>query len=286
MVVPSGEGGRTRNFATTKPRIWVLGVFLFFGIVIGTILAVLYTPLGYYLPIRNSQIEQRYGKEILATKERVNALAGELLTLKDYNNQLKKALGDRGDSLAMREPPPSVMASENVVDSAEAIVTSGLEMAGDEPQAEGDFTIAPDSYYNAVVTNGEGFRASFPLVAPSDGIQTQGFDPSRNHFGIDYAVKRGTPVHAATDGYVVFSGWTYDDGNMMTIAHGGGYLTVYKHNSVLLKSPHTFVRRGEAIALSGDTGKRSEGPHLHFEVWKDGLTVDPKEFLLAASSIQ
>ena len=138
MVVPSGEGGKTRSYATTKPVIWLLCIFLFFGMMIGTILAVLYTPLGYYLPIRNSQIEQRYGKEILATKERVSALAAEVLTLKDYNNQLRKALGDRGDSIAMNEPPPSMLLSERDVDSSEVLAASGSEITGSEPPPEGD----------------------------------------------------------------------------------------------------------------------------------------------------
>ena len=115
---------------------------------------------------------------------------------------------------------------------------------------------------------------------------TQGFDADHRHYGIDYATKTGTPVYAATDGYVVFSGWTYDDGNMIILSHGGGYLTVYKHNQLLLRTEHAFVKRGEMIAESGSSGKTSSGPHLHFEVWKDGLPRDPQEFLLVAPKIQ
>jgi len=93
-------------------------------------------------------------------------------------------------------------------------------------------------------------------------------------------------VFAASDGYVVFSAWTYDDGNMIVLSHGDSYLTLYKHNQLLLTSSHAYVKRGELIAQSGSTGQTSSGPHLHFEVWKNGLPQDPQEYLLAVSKIQ
>jgi murein DD-endopeptidase MepM/ murein hydrolase activator NlpD len=136
-----------------------------------------------------------------------------------------------------------------------------------------------------MVTSQEGFRAAFPLVLPSEGYVAQGFDPAKKHFGIDYATRRGTPVYAAAEGYVMFSGWTYDDGNMVIVSHGGGYSTVYKHNQSLLVNPRTFVKRGEILGLAGTSGRTSLGPHLHFELWKDGIPVDPGEFLLSQPPI-
>jgi murein DD-endopeptidase MepM/ murein hydrolase activator NlpD len=79
---------------------------------------------------------------------------------------------------------------------------------------------------------------------------------------------------------VLFAGWTYDDGNMLIIAHGGGYATVYKHLQTLLKSTLNSVKRGEPIALLGSSGRTSMGPHLHFEVWHNGVPEDPNESLL------
>lgn len=121
---------------------------------------------------------------------------------------------------------------------------------------------------------------------PVEGIVTQGFDPSRGHFGLDIAARKGTPIYAATDGSVVFAGWTFDDGNMLMISHGDGYMTVYKHAQSLIKTAHMTVKRSEPIAFVGTTGKTSLGPHLHFEVWKDGVARDPSEFLLSPSRIQ
>jgi murein DD-endopeptidase MepM/ murein hydrolase activator NlpD len=134
--------------------------------------------------------------------------------------------------------------------------------------------------YAVVVTRAEAPKSRLPLIVPAEGYVTQRFDPENNHFGIDFAGKRGTPVFAAADGSVLFSGWTYDDGNMLIIAHGGGYVTVYKHNQTLLRTSQTRVTRGEPIALLGTSGRTSLGPHLHFEVWKDGIPQDPDQYLL------
>jgi murein DD-endopeptidase MepM/ murein hydrolase activator NlpD len=129
-------------------------------------------------------------------------------------------------------------------------------------------------------------QASFPLLAPAQGYLTEDFDPARRHFGLDFAGRTGNPIHAPADGYVIFAGWTFDGGNMMMLSHGSGYLTVYKHTQSLLKSEHAYVRRGDVIALVGSTGNTSSGPHLHFELWRDGVPLDPKEFLLTTPRVQ
>ncbi len=127
--------------------------------------------------------------------------------------------------------------------------------------------------------------SSLPTLMPVDGFISQKFFqdhlfPERSHLGIDLAGKTGAVVNAATAGRVVFSGWTTNYGNCMMIYHSNGYLTFYGHNHVNLKSADEDVERGESIALLGNTG-RSSAPHLHFEIWKEGVPVDPLELLQA-----
>jgi murein DD-endopeptidase MepM/ murein hydrolase activator NlpD len=238
-----------------------------------------------YIPIKNPELELRYGRQILETQQRLNELARDVLVLRDYNQQLRKALGefDRKDTSAEKTVISRTSEHHNEPASYESGYTGGAEDLPDSNSAYGDYD---SGSVGTVLASQTGFRGAFPILAPAEGFVTQGFDLSRRHFGIDYAVKRGTPVYAATDGYVVFAEWTYDDGNMIILSHGGGYLTVYKHNQLLLRSSHAFVKRGELIAQSGSTGQTSSGPHLHFEVWKDGLPQDPQEYLLTAPKIQ
>jgi len=123
---------------------------------------------------------------------------------------------------------------------------------------------------------------NIPSQAPVDGLMTQRMiDDShvwqKNHYGIDIAVKEGEPVLAAASGRIIFSGWTYDLGNLIIIYHGDGYFTHYGHHQINLMQTHGIVKRGDVIALAGSTGI-SSGPHLHFEIWKDGRVIDPLEF--------
>jgi len=287
LLVPQGEGGRRRSFFASRLRLWVFG-FLAFAFLSTLVVALfVYTPVAMYIPIKNPELELRYGRQILETQQRLNELARDVLVLRDYNQQLRKALGefDSKDTSAEKTVTSKTSEYHNEPASDESGYTSGAgdPSGGNDPY--GDYDSGSGSV-GTILTSQAGFRGAFPIIAPAEGFVTQGFDQSRRHFGIDYAVKRGTPVYAATDGYVVFAEWTYDDGNMIILSHGGGYLTVYKHNQLLLRSSHAFVRRGELIAQSGSTGQTSSGPHLHFEVWKDGLPQDPQEYLLTIPKIQ
>ena len=128
----------------------------------------------------------------------------------------------------------------------------------------------------------DGYLASLraPSLPPLDGVVSRGFAPARGHYGLDLAADAGTPVLAAGDGTVVLADWTQDGGLTVAVQHAGGYLSVYKHNSRLLRRPGDRVRSREALALSGNSGEITSGPHLHVEVWRDGRAQDPATFFL------
>ena len=98
------------------------------------------------------------------------------------------------------------------------------------------------------------------------------------HAGIDFAGAPGTRVLAVADGVVSYAGRDRGYGKLVEITHGGGYVTRYAHNASVLVQPGHTVRRGDAIALMGSTG-RSTGPHVHFEVLRDGRPVNPMSFV-------
>lgn len=125
---------------------------------------------------------------------------------------------------------------------------------------------------------------NIPSVPPVKGMITQRFDAGMpelftdQHKGIDIACREGTPVHAAASGWIVFSGWTLGLGNTVIISHGSGYVTVYGHNSINLVRNRQSVERGQRIALSGNSGY-SSGPHLHFEILRNGQAMDPSLYI-------
>ena len=288
IVVPVEEGGKTRSFRTSRRTIAAL---VFLGVcatVAATLAALVYTPVALYVPIPNPGLEQKYGRQILDMQQRLNALTAEVVLVRDYNAQVRKALGEdlvRDTSAGRNLPKLKPSDRRESALPARELGHSGTRETSPGPEPVMDEESSPATYASVVSVTGPA-RTAFPLLTPVEGFLTQGFDPSRNHFGIDIAAQRGTPVYAPGDGVVLFAGWTYEDGNMLIIAHGGGYATVYKHNQTLLKNTLNAVKRGEPIALLGSTGKTSAGHHLHFEVWRNGVPQDPNDFLLVPARAQ
>ena len=108
---------------------------------------------------------------------------------------------------------------------------------------------------------------------------TAKFDPENKHYGIDIVSNKDEPVKAIADGTVIFSSWTLDDGNVIAIQHRENLISVYKHNSTLTKELGDFITAGDIVAIIGNTGELTSGPHLHFELWFDGAAVNPEEFI-------
>ena len=133
---------------------------------------------------------------------------------------------------------------------------------------------------NAFTLNQGGAELGIPqLISPIEGIITGGFDKVTNHFAVDIAAASNTPVKTCYEGTVIFADWTSETGNIIIVQHENNLLSAYKHNSALLKEVGEFVRSGEAIAIIGNSGENSTGPHLHFELWFEGAPIDPQNFI-------
>ena len=117
------------------------------------------------------------------------------------------------------------------------------------------------------------------FFSPIKGDITQTLNFEENHFAIDIAADIGTPVKSILDGKILFSEWSVDTGHVIIVDHGDNIVSVYKHNSKSLKEQNDFVQAGEVIAYSGNQGSLSSGPHLHFELWKNGTPIDPEPLL-------
>jgi len=285
LVTSLGKGRSARAFRVSRLGLVLMGALAVLAIVGLTLAVLMFTPAAMYVPLPNPILEQRYGEQIRETQVRLNDLAEQVLLLSDYNAQLRKALGEgsTGDSMMFTDSP-SILADTGSVPQAFAATRPDTSSA---PAASEQYDIMTATAPGIVAVGEEtSGNSRLPLIMPAEGFVSQLFDPGRGHFGMDIAARRGTPVIAPADGHVVFAGWTYEDGNMMILAHGRGYMTVYKHNQSVLRNAQEFVRRGEAIALLGTSGRTSQGPHLHFEVWRDGLPRDPRLYLIARTTAQ
>jgi len=137
--------------------------------------------------------------------------------------------------------------------------------------------VAQEDKYNVLETAGT--QMEFALFPPVKGTISEKYNLKSRHYAVDVVVAKNAPIKAAADGRVIFSEWSAATGYVMIIEHNYGLLSVYKHNSSLTKEQGDFVRSGEVIALAGSSGELSTGPHLHYELWKDGNPVNPSDYI-------
>lgn len=122
--------------------------------------------------------------------------------------------------------------------------------------------------------------ANYLFFSPIKGIITESFNMPEEHYGVDVVAKKDALIKSTLDGTVIYSGFTPSEGYILQIQHDNNLISIYKHNSSVLKKMGDKVKSGEAIAVIGNTGELSKGPHLHFELWHNGLPINPEEFIV------
>jgi len=283
VIVPSGDSAHTRTFSLS--RLGIIGALTAIGVLLVALIlvVVIYTPAGRLLPISHPELEFVYGRQLVGIQEQLNSLLGEMVSLRAYNVQLRRALGENisvEDSafLAVHQGESERRQYRRAADTTHISRTTTGSVSGSTDV--GDFTDNGSRFESAEQRPVSPISADLPFGSPARGYFTRGFDPDHGHFGLDIAGKEGSTVAAAAGGRVIFANWTFEDGFEIILAHEHGYQTVYKHNQNLLKQVGDEVKRGDPIALLGSTGKTSSGPHLHFEVWKDGSVQNPMSYLI------
>jgi murein DD-endopeptidase MepM/ murein hydrolase activator NlpD len=283
VIVPDVKSEKTRNFSITRSGLVVVVISTIIIFLAGILAIIIYTPIGAQLPISQSAVAKKYNRQMSDVQKQLQSLLREMSVLRGYNIRLRNVLGEKigaEDSVRLLNlPSDSVSLAERFrLDPEDTSYVAPMEQENAVPinqQTLGIEMMPMRSGVNIDVTS------QLPLMMPMNGYIAREFDPLQLHYGIDFAGRAKMPVVAAASGTVVFSNWTNEDGFVMIIAHEGGYLSVYKHNYSLIKTIGDRVRRGETVALLGNTGERSSGPHLHFELWINGVVQNPAKYLLS-----
>ena len=269
----------------TSIKLTPLSVYVGFStLIVGTaflvMAAIIWTPLKRYIPgygdfNRDAQISELVGK--------VSELESEMEATRRYNENIRKILvGDLSDmskKAAEKQGEPTVMADTLPRDAERIPEDAQLRAA----VLKGTFTSEPPPALAAAAV-GSAVPRDVPLeqisfMPPVSGDITSGFDLQKSHFGVDVAAAKNTAVKAAATGVVISSGYTVETGYSIAIQHPNNVVTMYKHNSVLLKETGSAVKSGEAIAIIGNSGETTSGPHLHFELWYKGRPANPVDYI-------
>ena len=265
LVVPDQSGIKAKSHKFSIPMIvfYIVSYSIFVFLISYLLLA--FTPIGNLMNVSGVPLSKEDLKQVKTLNERMLFLAKEVEDMKSTNERLKYAIF-LGDSAAI----DSLTRPDSVKSELNQSVKAPNKKGGDI------FSVFRDLF----LTKKESQVKGTLFVKPVNGFISREFDPDKGHFGIDYVVKTGTPVYAACSGYVVFADYTVRDGYMIIINSPSDYVTVYKHCSSLVKKVRDIVTEGELIALSGNTGEITTGPHLHFEIWKNGKPINPKTLLI------
>jgi len=141
-----------------------------------------------------------------------------------------------------------------------------------------EFEAKPLDESSFTSSTGSSFSDAY-FFPPLKGVVTSSFEPAQGHFGVDLVSAENEPVKSIADGTVIFASWTLETGYVMTVQHSNELISIYKHNSVLLKKLGDPVRGGEIVSIIGNTGEQTTGQHLHIELWYKGNPLNPQEFI-------
>lgn len=246
-----------------------------------------YTALSRYLA-RVHSLEQ-INRQLSENNQRIYELANEFKNLEDTDGKIRAALGlsgsgNSGANLESMAGATSLLPQRTRLDNQPASMNASAN-AGQIKVGE-RLNFLQQNNQNGL----HDYLRSVPTYLPVEGVLTNDYQQDvksqgvSTHKGIDIAAPRGSFVRASADGIVIFAGWTEDLGHLVVLYHGNGYFTYYGHNQRLLVMRNRFVRKAEEIAMVGSSGE-SSAPHLHFEIWKDGMPLDPKQYILAFSGM-
>lgn len=249
----------------SRMNVILLAVVLFIINALFVATVIVFTPLKQYIPGYSDQSVKMNAYRAMVTADSLDqVLAVRDAYLTNLRNVLSGEMPADSASLAM---PMTVAPSTTDLHASSA--DSAMRARIREEEAY--------SVHGNTAAGAE--RAGLPgllFYPPLRGVVTNAYDPAEGHNGIDIVAKADEAVMACLDGTVIMASWTSDAGYVVAVQHNLGLVSVYKHNAVLLRKVGDQVKAGEAIAIVGNSGELTSGPHLHFELWSGGKAVDPQ----------
>ena len=275
FLMSHDESGRPMlNFKLNLLNLILVVIGIALLLIIVTTFLIAFTPLREYIP---GYTDTNLNREVYQLNLRADSIEREMHKKDIYFENLKRivegydfAADSVLASLSIYEPLPkgitdTITLKKSVQDSllrAEYEAQNQYNLFGDD--------YLPPSKPSSLVKN---------FFVPLNGTVINGFNPDAAHFGVDIATDGDQIINATLDGTVVFATWSINNGYCIGIQHADSYFSVYKHNATLLKKEGEYVKAGEAIAILGRSGNMETFEHLHFELWHNGIAINPADYM-------
>ena len=255
------------SFNISKLNLFVLLCVAIAFLMVSTVVVIAYSPLKEYIP---GYTTTEIRRQVVALNLLSDSLNNELSNQEIYLENIKNIIEGRDVDTSIK----TLVFSNITQDSVAFDKTPEDSMLRVQVESEEKFNFFE---YNDV--NSQNIEKML-FFTPVNGLITQSYNFDEKHYGVDVVTKEKELIKSVLSGIVVFASWTFETGHVIVIQHENNLLSVYKHNSVLLKEQGESIEAGEAVAIIGNSGKWSTGPHLHFELWYNNNPVDPEQYIL------
>lgn len=249
----------------TRLNVFVIVALSTIVLVLSTIFLIAFTSLREYIPGYSSTALKQKATEL---NYRADSLQQVISQNEQYYGSIKKVL--TGDVKMVEFNKDSIVEAANSENqSIDLTPTKEDSLLRNLVDKEDKYNV----FESAISTS------SLVLFPPVNGTISEKYNVEEKHYAIDIVVAKDTPVKATADGTIIFAEWTAETGYVIIIEHSNDLISVYKHNASLTKQQGDLVKSGEVIAMAGNTGEFTTGPHLHFELWSRGYPVNPTNFI-------
>jgi len=259
------------SLSLSRNNVWVFLGVIGFTLIFLTAAAIIYTPLKYFIPGFG---DYNYRSQILQLQFKTDSLQDALDARALWLENIANVASGNIDTTRPKANTGGKVDKAHI--KLDEIKPQDQELRK-QVEDEDNYSLS----YGANQNNGAVDEVKqMHLMDPVEGYVTDEYDKQKEHYGIDVAAKQDAPVKAVLDGKVISASYTLETGYVIEIQHANNLVSMYKHNSKLLKKPGNFVKAGEVIAFVGSTGEFSTGPHLHFELWHEGRSLNPKDYIV------
>ncbi len=258
------------SLSLTRRNVWVFLGVVAFTLIFLTAAAIIYTPLKYFIPGFG---DYNYRSQILKLQFKTDSLQQEM---KGRQIWLENVMSVAEGNIDSTRPKPEVGGNIDKSKIKLNEINADEEELRKQVEEEDNFSLSMNGNQNSGAVDEV---KQMHLMKPVDGYVTDDYNAAKEHYGVDIASKEDEPVKTVLDGKVISAAYTLETGYVIAVQHPNNLVSFYKHNSRIIKKAGSVVKAGDVIAIVGSTGELSTGPHLHFELWHEGKSLNPKDYI-------
>ncbi len=248
----------------SRSNVFLIGTFISLIIISITTVIIFFTPVREYIPGYDTT---KMRVQAINNLEKLDSLINQLSTNENYFEAVFKTInGEEYKNIYTNE-------SQRI-----SVDLSELDMSLRAEDSILRKIVEREDKFNVIESETQ--KLNLEMSPPARGIIIDSFNSSVKHYGVDIVLKEQTPVKAIADGIVLLSEWTIDSGHTVIVYHRDQLTSVYKHNYLSKVKTGDYVKQGQVVALSGNTGELTSGPHLHFELWDSNGPINPEDFII------